>query len=234
MRRREFLEDSLRGFAGLSGLPTFLPAWGAFSKSTSAEGEANLKSYWPARSPHLFHDGLEEGIGFTFTYGNQKAFSVASPGWQVSTKTMASAVETTFRHSSGLTAVRRVQAYPEYEAIAYSVTFKNEGASTLPALGPVNAMDLKFGKTVLLGSHVVSSGGGLADSIYPPEAYAIREHWIGPMTPVNGQVTLTTEGGRSSNKDLPFYFVQNDGGRAGIFVAIGWTGQWGFNDRRRF
>jgi hypothetical protein len=119
-----------------------------------------------------------------------------------------------------------VRAYPEYDALVYTVTFKNEGASTLPVLGPVNALDLKFEKKALIGSHVVSSGGGLADSTYPPEAYAIHEHWIGPMTPLHGQITLTTEGGRSSNRDLPFYFVQNDGEGEGIFVAIGWSGQW--------
>jgi alpha-galactosidase len=37
---------------------------------------------------------------------------------------------------------------------------------------------------------------------------------------------LTAEGGRSSDKDLPFFLIQNEAMRAGMFVAFGWSGQW--------
>jgi alpha-galactosidase len=225
MNRRKFLQDTLIGSAGLSGL---VAPWqgGGVSRPAPAEGGASLKSHWLAKGSHLFHDVLEEGTGFSFSYQGQGPISTTSPRWQVSTQTTAGSVETTFRHSSGLTAIRRVRAYPEFDALEYTITFKNEGPSTLPFLGPVNALDLKFGKKALIGAQVVSSGGGLYDTTYPPEAYAIRKHWIGPMTPLDGQITLTTEGGRSSNRDLPFFFVQNDRESEGIFVAIGWTGQW--------
>lgn len=225
MNRRNFLQDTLIGSAGLSG---FLAPWqsGGVSRPEPSESGASLKPCWPTKGSRVFHDALEEGTGFSFIYEGQEPFSATSPGWQVSTHTTAAVVETTFRHSSGLTAVRRAQAHPEYDALAYAVTFKNEGSSILPVIAAVNALDLKFGQRALIGAYVVSSGGGLDDSTYPPDAYAIRKHWIGPMTPVNGQITLTTEGGKSSNKDLPFYFVQNDRENEGIFVAIGWTGQW--------
>lgn len=226
MNRRKFFHDSLVGFAGLSGLATPLRGFGGSSGPPTADAAASLKSHWPIQGSRLFHDVLEQGTGFSFSYRGEEAVSTTSPEWQISTQTIAGSVETTFRHSSGLTTVRRVQAYPEYDALEYTVTFENEGASTLPVLGPINALDLKFGKEALIGAHVLSSGGGLADSTYPPESYAIRKHWIGPMTPLDGQITLTTEGGRSSNKNLPFYFVQNDPEGEGIFVAIGWSGQW--------
>jgi len=33
-----------------------------------------------------------------------------------------------------------VQPHPEYDALVYTVTFKNEEASTVPVLGPVKAL----------------------------------------------------------------------------------------------
>jgi hypothetical protein len=90
----------------------------------------------------------------------------------------------------------------------------------------VNALDLAFSGSTIQGTYVLSSGGGIIDGTYPPEAFAIRKHFFNPTLPSWGAVTLTTEGGRSSNRDLPFYFVQNDEQGAGIFLAIGWSGQW--------
>jgi alpha-galactosidase len=226
MKRREFLQNSFIGVSGLAGLGAPSRSAASSSGHPTADAGASLKSHWSVKGSHLFHDVLEEGTGFSFDYQGKQVLPAISPEWQISNQSTASSVETTFRHSTGLAAVRRVRAYPEFDALEYTITFKNESASTLPALGPINALDLKFQAKALVGAHVVSSGGGLADSTYPPDAYAIHEHWIGPMTPLDGQVTLTTEGGRSSNKDLPFYFVQNDTENEGIFVAMGWSGQW--------
>lgn len=227
MKRREFLQNSFIGVSGLSALAA--PLRGAdrsFDESpTDPDPAASLRPHWSVRGPRLFHDMLEEGPGFSFVYqGNE--VSTTSPKWQISTQTATDFVETTFRHSSGLAAIRRVRAYPEFDALEYTVTFKNEGASSIPAVGHVNALDLKFQGKAMVRAHVVSSGGGLPDSTYPPEAFAIHNHWIGPMTPLDGEITLTTEGGRSSNKDLPFYFVQNDPESEGLFIAVGWSGQW--------
>ena len=226
MKRREFLQSSFIGVSGLSSLAAPLRGAGRSFEAPPTDPGGSLGPHWSVQGSRLFHDMLEEGTGFSFVYQGKEAVPITSPEWQISTQTTTDFVETTFRHSSGLSAIRRVRAYPEFDALEYTITFKNESASSIPALGHVNALDLKFQKKALIGAHVVSSGGGLPDSTYPPEAFAIHNHWIGPMTPLDGEITLTTEGGRSSNKDLPFYFVQNDPEREGIFIAIGWSGQW--------
>ena len=96
----------------------------------------------------------------------------------------------------------------------------------LPPVGPVNAMDLNFHGEVLTGASVFSSSGGVAASTFPPEQYTLRRQYIGPMTPTNARVTLGTSDGMSSIKNLPFFFVDNEKKAAGVFVAIGWSGQW--------
>ncbi len=94
------------------------------------------------------------------------------------------------------------------------------------AIERVDALALLFHPKVINGSYVLSSGGGTYDGTYPPAAFAVRKHFFGSTVPSDGTLTLTTIGGRSSNLDLPFYFVHNGDQSAGLFVGIGWTGQW--------
>ena len=180
------------------------------ARSADEEGPgANLKSHWAVRSEHPFHAALQEGIGFSFTYDGKPVGPTIPQGWQISAQTAEGLEQTTFRHPTGLTVIREARAYPDAEAVEYTLRFKNESRATLPALGPIRALDLTFAEDVLSGVSIVSSGGGLAQAVYPPETFAIRRQYLGPMTPVNGRINLTTVGGRSSNKDLPFFFVEN-------------------------
>mgnify|MGYP000868589028 CR=1 FL=1 len=183
----------------------------------------SLKSFWPAAGPSSFREALEEGIGFSFTYEGQRACPVLPGDWTAST---AGTTTTSYRHASGLVAVREVRVWPEFAAVEYTVKFRNEGRENSGAVSQVNAMDLGFAGGVVDGASVVSSGGGLAEEVYPPATFSIRRSYPGPMTPVNGRVTLGTSGGRSSNKDLPFFFIENQRRSEGMFVALGWSGQW--------
>lgn len=226
MNRRKFVQDSLLGVAGLSRLATPLQVRAEGSTPATGDAGANLKSHWSVRPANVFHAAFQDGIGFSFAYDGQEIGPAIPQGWEFSSATVGGVALTTFRHSSGLTVVREARPHPESEALEYTLRFRNESSSALPVLGPINALDLSFGRDVLPGVSVVSSGGGLADPVYPPATFAIQRRYIGPMTPTNGRVTLTTAGGRSSNRDLPFYFVENQEKDSGIFIGFGWSGQW--------
>jgi len=187
--------------------------------------ETSLKKNWDVQSPHLFHSALDEGFGFSFSYDGKPIGPATLPDWKITTRTLGRSRETTFRHPTGLTVIRHLELHAEFEAVEYTLRFRNESSNTLAAISQIDALDLKFEREFSKLS-VVSSGGGLDDSTYPPRTFALHTQRIGPMTPVNGQVALTTEGGRSSNRDLPFYFVQDEYTHQGIFVAVGWSGQW--------
>lgn len=131
MNRRKFFQDSLIGVAGLSALADPLRGWGGFPDNAGGDSSSNLKPYWPARGSRLFHDALAEGAGFSFTYGGRKAFLASSEGWDIRTQRTADSLETSFHHDSGLTVFRKMRAYPQFDALDYTVTFKNEGTSTL-------------------------------------------------------------------------------------------------------
>jgi hypothetical protein len=83
---------------------------------------------------------------------------------------------------------------PEYDAIEYSVRFHNSGDRRSGGIGKVNALAASFDQRVLNGSYVLSSGGGVYDGTYPPEAFAVRKHWFSPVMPSDEAVTLGTEG----------------------------------------
>jgi len=183
----------------------------------------SLGPWWPAHTPLSFRQALDKGIGFSFTFEGQRIGPMLPTGWTVST---AGTTTTSYRHASGLVAMREVRAWPEFDAIEYTVKFRNEGSANSGAVSQVNAMDLVFAGGLVDGASVVSSGGGLAEEVYPPATFSIRRSYPGPMTPIDGRVTLGTVGGRSSNKDLPFFFLENQRRSAGLFVALGWSGQW--------
>jgi alpha-galactosidase len=217
MDRRHFLASSVVATASLAlDLRSTLAAAAASPGHTG-----DLSELWTS-SPQFFRSALSPGLGFSFSYEGHPAGTPES----VSHQDLGSFIETTFRYGSGIEAVRRVRKLPDYDAIEYSVRFRNTGNHRSGAIERVDALDTSFTSKVLNGSYVLSSGGGIYDGTYPPEAFAIRKHSFSPAVPSDGTVTLTAQGGRSSNKDLPFYFVHNDDHSAGIFVGIGWTGQW--------
>jgi alpha-galactosidase len=217
MNRRHFLSSSLAATASLAlDLPGTLSA-----AATSPGDTGDLSELW-APSAQLFRSALAPGSGFSFHYEGHPA---GAPD-NVSERDMGSSIETTFRYASGIEAIRSLRKMPEYDAIEYSVRFRNTGGLRSGVIESVNAMHTLFKPDVLDSSYVLSSGGGTYDGTYPPEAFAIRKHFISPALPSDGVVTLTTQGGRSSNRDLPFYFVHNDAHSSGIFIGIGWTGQW--------
>ncbi|MET4262415.1 alpha-galactosidase [Bradyrhizobium sp. S3.12.5] len=165
---------------------------------------------------------LHEGVGFAFDFGEEE-FDPKAEEWPIAT---SSATELVFRHTSGLKVTRETVLHKDFAAIEFKVRFKNESDKALRPISKFRALDIWFDKSVISGNSVVSSGGGLADGYLPPRSFALRQSYFSPTAPDMGAVHLTTEGGRSSNKDLPFFFVHNDELDEGAFVAFGWSGQW--------
>lgn len=200
------------------------------SISSTSDGNAgDLSRVWLSKAS-LYHDALLPGVGFSFLYGGQP------PGCPVtiSERKLDSFAEATFLYHSGIEVVRTVTQFPSHGAVEYSIRLRNVGKVRSSIIHDIHTLDLGFGHEALHGSYVVSSGGGMAESVYPPKTFNIAEHIFGAGVPVDGGVLLTTRGGRSSNLDLPFYFVQNDQRSAGLFVAIGWTGQWASDIQANF
>lgn len=192
----------------------------------AAPSAVDIRDAWKSDSLVLAK-AMHPGAGFSFRYDGKMVGPEFSADWRVTTEaTNAAVAKTTMTHQSGLTVTRETRPLASFGAIEYRLRFKNTASKTLPAVSAIQALDISFDDSVGDDICFISSGGGLADGFLPPRNFAIRKNCSPPTVPYGGSLQLTTEGGRSSNKDLPFLFVHNDEKKEGMFIAFGWSGQW--------
>ena len=105
----------------------------AVELAPSESGSANpqsLKTLWRAPSGHVFHQALGQGIGFSFLLDEQQIGPAIVADSNVTVLEDDHVHEAVFRHASGLAAIRRCREFPEYDAVEYTIEFRNESTST--------------------------------------------------------------------------------------------------------
>lgn len=102
--------------------------------------------------------------------------------------------------------------------------------ATLHGPGDANArmldVDLLLDDVVL---HTMR--GGRFEAVYPPQAFAPVLRSVHPRLPFpwpekHGTIEFGALDGRSSDGDMPFFLLTNLEGTAGMWIAVGWSGQW--------
>jgi alpha-galactosidase len=195
----------------------------------ASQASGDLRDAWRDHAGD-FPKAARAGAGFSFRYAGENIGPQFSDAWQktLTQETTHHLSRLTLTHASGLSVTREMRVFSEFgDAVEYRLRFKNISDRRIAAVSALHALNISFASPVDSGTCVLSSGGGLADGFYPPRSFALRTRCFAPTVPDFGELALTTEGGRSSSQDLPFFFVQNDASRQGLFVAFGWTGQWG-------
>ncbi|MCI0541004.1 MAG: alpha-galactosidase [Verrucomicrobiales bacterium] len=198
--------------------------WAAagWAQNVSTADGSSLGLLWPRDPSNEMRQSLLPGAGFSFTYDGKPVAPVDWAGWDWQQQGSTS----TLRHSSGLTVVRTARAFAEFDAVEYTVVFRNDGQVDLPPLTSVKAIDLNFNRPTGAVDVLTRCGGGEADRQFPP----------GPdfdftltHTALEGQtrsISLGADRGRSSRLALPLFYLQNQAQDAGLFVGLGWSGQW--------
>jgi hypothetical protein len=122
--------------------------------------------------------------------------------------------------NGGLVATWRAEVFHDWPAMEFKWTFRNDGKEATKPLTEVNALDLNAG-LVSPAFHVLScTGGNPAERIDDPNlGFSLHEN-------SGGVIEMRSRGGRSSEQDLPFFLVHADDPAEGIFVGIGWSGEW--------
>lgn len=159
------------------------------------------------------------GETFSFQYGGKKSSELLR-GWGP-TEQKAVDEQGEVHHTmvwmdakSGLKVTWVGVEYPDFPAVEWTVYFKNTGFADTPALSEIQGIDLSLWAVGDLVLH--HNIGGLAIATdYRPMADKIK---------FGQSKRITTSGGRSTNSDLPFFNLEQDGG--GTIIALGWPGQW--------
>jgi len=161
----------------------------------------------------------------SFVYGGQSSVTLL-PIWRREDKpphreSDRTIYETTWREpGDGLVAIWRGTAYRQWAAMEFRWTFRNDGNAAAKPLTQVEALDLSTVSKQASFKLIHSIGGLEGEKMDSP-----RLGFVLSETPL-GIATLSAAGGRSSNKDLPFFVVHGVQPDAGLFVGIGWSGQW--------
>lgn len=194
---------------------------------TSECASANIREAWTNSASSMLA-AMQPGIGFSFKYANEPMGPVLEEEWKQSTSTDAANDTSSiiFAHPSGLQITRQMRVFSTANAVEYKLIIENTSSADLPAISALDVLDVSLDGAVTQDTCVVSTCGGLFDCFLPPRSFAIRKQCFPPTAPDYGRVDLKSQGGRSSNGDLPLFFIHNEVQQEGMFVAFGWSGQW--------
>jgi alpha-galactosidase len=108
--------------------------------------------------------------------------------------------------------------FEDYPAAEWVLRFENAGAADTPVLSNIQALDLVLGPPLPgdVPFRLHRTNGAPAN----PRDFEMSTL---PITDPQGR-TLSGGGGRSSNKDFPFFRL--DTARGAAILAVGWSGQW--------
>jgi alpha-galactosidase len=119
---------------------------------------------------------------------------------------------------TGLRVVWEARRFADFPALEWILHFENTGTRDTPILENIEALDLTLGAPLSREQPYRlhrSKGAPANPTDFEPA-----------LMPIAGKQTerLGGGGGRSSNRDFPFFKIES--GEGSLVVAVGWSGQW--------
>ncbi len=118
--------------------------------------------------------------------------------------------------ASGLSLRVEITRYTDFPVVEWNAHFHNTSDRTAPILESIQSLDLRLPIEQEMVLHY-NRGDDCT-----PESYAPLHAAIGPMT----DLTVAPEGGRPTNKAMPYFNVEYAQSSHGVIACIGWPGQW--------
>lgn len=160
----------------------------------------------------------------SFVYGGQSSAALLKD-WTREVKPVAEAndrsvYEITWLESpDGLAATWRAEVFNDHHAVEFRWIFQNRGKTPAKPLTDVYALDVRVPDARPV--KVIQSTGGLTGPFVPEgPGFLVSE------SSLMSHPRMSATNGRSSVADLPFFLVQDDAAKQGLFVGVGWSGQW--------
>jgi len=193
----------------------------AMGIAPGAAGAASLEDVVQKNRWVQEHFAAEGGqLPFSFNYNNQPADRLLA-GWthrteQVILDARRTQIADIWTAPHGGLEVRCVRVdYRDFPAVEWTVYFRNTGSSPAALLSNIEAIDTEYhrpgGPFTLRGT----VGDWCAANSYEPFALPLEPHAINHFG---------SAGGRPTNHAFPYYNLTTAEG--GLFIALGWPGQW--------
>jgi hypothetical protein len=124
--------------------------------------------------------------------------------------------------------------YPRDRAVLFGGELVHAGDRPLEHVTDLRSLDLAFDLTATgIGApRIHTIGGGVTHYFYPPLAYQLDcRTLLGPVT--MPALRIDSGGtGRSSDRHLPYFYVEDAAQDSGLFCALEWSGLWGIEFQR--
>jgi len=200
--------------------------WGSGRVLKAQQNPLDLKTRVESAASQTFWQALARQPGFSFKYNDQTVGPTIPAKWTTREIDLgAGKKQWVLQETDGLQVIWEAVEYPEYQSVEYTLRIKNTSSRDLAPLTGLRSIDLTFAATNTRDPVIYSSGGGTDQPYYPPDDFTIHQRVLrADVYPT--QMALETRGGRSSNKDLPFFALEDAEGKNGVYMAIGWSGQW--------
>ena len=160
---------------------------------------------------------------FSFLYGG-KTSDALLPEWtcnRASTRRADGGERSTTAWDDPATGLRfslECDRFSGFEAVEWRLFFENRGADDSLLIENVQSLDAVFGpESAAVGAvRLLRTNGAPSNPTdFEPSSAVVKS--AGPQT-------LSGGGGRSSNRDFPFFTLETPGGS--FAVAVAWSGQW--------
>ena len=159
---------------------------------------------------------------FSFVYGGKPSDDLLD-NWKTETRSEKldadrTRVTTTWTDpQTGLRVTREAVRFHDFPALDWVLYFENTGKVDTPIIENVQAADLTVNSPMAHAPYLLHRTNGAPAN---PTDFEVSELALDAAQPR----VLGGGGGRSSNKDFPFFKVETAAGS--VIVAVGWSGQW--------
>jgi len=159
---------------------------------------------------------------FSFVYGGKPSDKLLDT-WQTESRSEKldadrTRVTTTWTDpETGLRVTREAVRYSDFPTLDWVLYFENTGKTDTPIIESIQSADLTVDFPMDRAPYLLHRSNGAPAN---PTDFEVSELAVDAAHP---QV-MSGGGGRSSNKDLPFFKVET--GTGSIIFAVGWSGQW--------
>ena len=135
-------------------------------------------------------------------------------------------------HSLSLTV--RASLYAEHGAVLLAPTLTNTGNAPSEPVHHLRFLDLVLNLSALGEPVVHTLGGGVTHGFFPPAAYRRERTQFIASSGLSFPLRIDSGGtGRSSDRHLPFFWVEDQAGTGGMWVGVEWSSLWHVDLRRQ-
>jgi len=131
-------------------------------------------------------------------------------------------------HPKGLTLTCDVEPAPEHHALTWRLGLAQDGDSG-PRVHDLQPLVFSLDGALAPDPVIHTWLGGAQQTFFPPDAVTPQNRVLYPRTYAyyqEGVFTIGTQGGRSSDHYMPYVVVSSSDDTGGLWLAIGWSGNW--------